>query len=248
MRILIIRHGDPDYEHDSLTERGFKEADALAETLGNMNISKIFVSPLGRAKRTAAPTAAKLGIEPVELDWLREFPAGVHFCYRDFGIDSDETAGCPWNMLPQFWTKRPELYSPEAWSGDPIYADGKVARTLETVRDGWNSLTAGLGYNRVGQLYDIAEDADEDGIIALFCHLGLGNALLSEITGGSLPFFWQTFFLPTSSVTTVYTEKYRPFERQCFMRIIGLGDVSHLSRLGIETSSSGLHSNIYSSR
>ena len=25
MRILIIRHGDPDYEHDSLTEKGWRE-------------------------------------------------------------------------------------------------------------------------------------------------------------------------------------------------------------------------------
>ena len=31
MRILMIRHGDPDYEHDSLTETGKKEAALLAE-------------------------------------------------------------------------------------------------------------------------------------------------------------------------------------------------------------------------
>ena len=31
MRILMIRHGDPDYEHDSLTEVGKKEAALLAE-------------------------------------------------------------------------------------------------------------------------------------------------------------------------------------------------------------------------
>ncbi len=29
MRILMIRHGDPDYEHDSLTETGKKEAALL---------------------------------------------------------------------------------------------------------------------------------------------------------------------------------------------------------------------------
>ena len=25
MRILIVRHGDPDYEHDTLTEKGYRE-------------------------------------------------------------------------------------------------------------------------------------------------------------------------------------------------------------------------------
>ena len=33
MRILIIRHGDPDYEHDSLTEKGWREAALLADKL-----------------------------------------------------------------------------------------------------------------------------------------------------------------------------------------------------------------------
>ena len=33
MRILIIRHGDPDYANDTLTEKGHKEAKLLAEKL-----------------------------------------------------------------------------------------------------------------------------------------------------------------------------------------------------------------------
>lgn len=33
MRILIIRHGDPDYERDSLTEKGWREVELLAERL-----------------------------------------------------------------------------------------------------------------------------------------------------------------------------------------------------------------------
>ena len=33
MRLLFIRHGEPDYEKDSLTEKGFREAGYLAEYL-----------------------------------------------------------------------------------------------------------------------------------------------------------------------------------------------------------------------
>ena len=59
MRILIIRHGDPDYEHDSLTPKGWKEAEYLSERISKMDIAAFYVSPLGRAKATAPPTPKK---------------------------------------------------------------------------------------------------------------------------------------------------------------------------------------------
>ena len=54
MRLLFIRHGEPDYEKDSLTEKGFREAEYLAEYLADVKIDACYVSPLGRAKDTAA--------------------------------------------------------------------------------------------------------------------------------------------------------------------------------------------------
>ena len=67
MKLLFIRHGEPDYEHDSLTPEGFREAECLAERLSQLDIAEIYVSPKGRAKATAAPTAEKTG-KP--WDWL----------------------------------------------------------------------------------------------------------------------------------------------------------------------------------
>lgn len=43
MRILLIRHGDPDYEKDSLTEKGFREADLLAARLKNERIDAAYL-------------------------------------------------------------------------------------------------------------------------------------------------------------------------------------------------------------
>ena len=59
MKLLIIRHGDPDYEHDDLTEVGKREAQCLAARIAPMKVREYFVSPLGRAKATAAPTLEK---------------------------------------------------------------------------------------------------------------------------------------------------------------------------------------------
>jgi len=57
MRLSIIRHGDPDYTTDTLTEIGQREARALAERLANACLTHIYCSPLGRARVTISYTA-----------------------------------------------------------------------------------------------------------------------------------------------------------------------------------------------
>ena len=47
MKLLFIRHGDPDYEHDTLTEKGHREAALLAEKLCKIPIDEFYMSPLG---------------------------------------------------------------------------------------------------------------------------------------------------------------------------------------------------------
>ena len=73
MRLLIIRHGDPDYEHDSLTEKGKKEAKLLADYLEKEKIDYFYVSSYGRAKETAAPTLERHHATPVICEYLHEF-------------------------------------------------------------------------------------------------------------------------------------------------------------------------------
>ncbi|MBR4393339.1 MAG: histidine phosphatase family protein, partial [Oscillospiraceae bacterium] len=78
MKLLFIRHGDPDYFVDGLTETGRREAELLAERIAPMDITEYFVSPLGRAVETARPTLEKAGRTAVTYDWLREFDIRVH--------------------------------------------------------------------------------------------------------------------------------------------------------------------------
>ena len=73
MKLLIIRHGDPDYSIDSLTEKGWREARLLSARLSDMKIDKFYVSPLGRAKDTASCTLDIVGKKAKICPWLREF-------------------------------------------------------------------------------------------------------------------------------------------------------------------------------
>ena len=55
MRLLLVRHGDPDYIHDSLTADGQREAGLLSVRFAGEHVDECFVSPMGRAKATAVP-------------------------------------------------------------------------------------------------------------------------------------------------------------------------------------------------
>ena len=51
MRILFIRHGDPDYLNDTLTEKGCREADLLAKRAVTLQMGECYISPLGRVQQ-----------------------------------------------------------------------------------------------------------------------------------------------------------------------------------------------------
>ena len=61
MKLLIVRHGDPDYSIDSLTETGWIEAELLSDRLCKLDVKAFYCSPKGRARDTAKATLEKLG-------------------------------------------------------------------------------------------------------------------------------------------------------------------------------------------
>ena len=44
MRLIFIRHAEPDYSIDSLTEKGWREAELLSERLSKLNVKEFYVS------------------------------------------------------------------------------------------------------------------------------------------------------------------------------------------------------------
>ena len=95
MKLLIIRHGDPDYTNDTLTEKGWREAECLAEMLSQQDITSFYMSPLGRAQDTASLTLKKMGRDAEVLPWLREFDV------RIIRPDSPDKLRIAWDWLPQ---------------------------------------------------------------------------------------------------------------------------------------------------
>lgn len=225
MKILIIRHADPDYEADSLTETGWKEARLLSERISKMDIQKFYVSPLGRAKDTASLTLKKMGREAQECEWLREFNPRIHRPDR-------ENDSIVWDWLPQDWTKVTEFYDKDAWLGDPVMQEGSVAEEYRWVTGSFDKLLAGHGYEREGNYYR-AVRSNMDTIV-FFCHFGLECVLLSHLLGISPMALWHGTCAAPSSVTTLVTEERR--KGIASFRMSSYGDVAHLFAAGEQPS------------
>lgn len=226
MRILIIRHADPDYEKDSLTPVGWKEAELLSERLKKEKIDAFYCSPLGRAQDTASLTLKKMNRTAVTLDWLREF-APPYIKYPTTGEKH-----ISWDWLPEDWTARDYFFDAGHWSDDPAFCDAKVREYYDYVIQSLDTLLADHGYRRDGRMY-AAEKPNRD-TIALFCHFGLECVLLSHLLNVSPMILWHGTAAAPSSVTTLYTEERRP--GKAYFRIASFGDISHLYATGEQPS------------
>ena len=224
MNILLIRHGDPDYVKDSLTPEGEKEAQALAAFLADKPIDEIYVSPLGRAQKTASYTLQAKGMTGVTYDWLREFDAKL--IWRP---DVEDRRKIPWDWLPQDWMKDGRFYRDDEWFLNERMAEGGVKENYDYVVSGFDSLLAAHGYVREGRYYR-AEKPNKK-VLALFCHYGVSCVILSHIMGVSPMTLWHGISMAPTSVTSIVTEERR--EGIASLRANGIGDVSHLHAAGL---------------
>lgn len=221
MNILIIRHGDPDYSIDSLTEKGWREAEILSERIAPLDVKAYYVSPLGRAKDTASFTLKKAGREAEVLPWLREY---------DVRIDDPRTGTkrIPWDMLPADWTAVPEYYLKDEWYNVPIMKSADMKAGIEAVQSGLDAVLEKHGYKREGNIYR-ALTPNEDTVV-FFCHFGVGCVMLGHLLGVSPMILWHGFMAAPASVTTVHSEERR--QGAAFFRVSSYGDVSHLYAAG----------------
>ena len=137
MRFVIVRHGDPDYSVDSLTPKGWREAELLSERLTKLDVKAFYCSPLGRAKDTASKTLEKLNRSAETLKWAREFEGKVKI--------NGETKSA-WDRLPAEWTDNPDFYTPQGWIKTPIMQSGNVEKKYNKVCKGVDELLAKHGY------------------------------------------------------------------------------------------------------
>lgn len=180
MKIILVRHGHPDYANDCLTPLGHEQAEKAALRLKDEGIGQIFSSPFGRARETARHTAELLSLDVTTLDFMHEIRWG----------SSDGKAvyadGHPWDTALYAISLGYSLMD-DSWTKQPPFCNNIVFSETERVARQSDEWMEGLGYKREGANYRVIGD-DTNRTIALFSHGGSSSALLAHLL--NLPFFY----------------------------------------------------------
>ncbi len=209
MLLYIIRHGDPIYEPDSLTELGHKQAKALVPRLAPLGFDKIFVSPMIRAQQTAAPTCKALGMEPEIREFLSEnalfeefsmqLPKDDGFLHKRWCFHQQETGYKPrepYGELPQ-------------WYDLPVFAAcrERAKPAYEQFIAAADEFLCELGYRREDGFYKIENPPYER--VAVFCHQGVGLTWIAHMLGIPPQMFWSSFDITHTGVSVLEFKNYK---------------------------------------
>ena len=214
MKIIIIRHAEPDYLNNTLTEKGFREAKILGEYYKDAKFDVIYTSPLPRALYTAQ---ALRGNRPLyEEKWLEEF-------WHPIVIDGKERHN--WDFLPRDIENHPELVSHEFLTSDfckPVH----MKEMYDDVIKHFDELLERHGYKREGSYYRVAKPNKDT--IVFVCHLGMMSLLMSRLSGIPYSQIAQYFFVAPTGVTTYVSEEREEGVAQ--FRCREFGNLDHLRR------------------
>ena len=190
MRLIFVRHGDPNYALDQLTELGERQARAVAIRLENEEIDKIYASTMGRAVQTAQATATRLGLAITErLPFMDEKWTPIHnfsFTYDHPWAEADALAEEGVSLFDLDMSKTQWFGAPERLAYD---------EDMCVAFDGWLST---LGYEREGQYYRCT--TENENVIALFSHGGSSSRVMAHLMNLPYIYFCHMFHLGHTSI------------------------------------------------
>ncbi len=230
MLLYYIRHGDPIYNPDSLTEKGEAQAQALSKRLCLTGLDKIYASTSNRAYQTALPTANALGLEVERVDFANESHAHKYFAvpcedgkrrwafgqkkFKDLFISKEVYA------LGDEWYTHPELCG----CG---FGDGVNFFTREI--DGFMRM---LGYEHDRDTHTYRSLRENNDKVALFAHEGMGGIFLSLLLDIPYPLFVTHTQLGHTGVCVI---EFDPKGDEIIPRMLQFSNDSHLYKEGIPT-------------
>lgn len=265
MRLIFIRHGDPDYANDNLTEKGKREVELLSKRICSWkNITKFYTSPLGRAKATGEPALKILNRTAEEHQWLQEFYYNTTYPENIADKSKAGTKTMCWDLMPEYFTSNPEFFDKDKWMDSDFMKGGNIRDYYKMVCDGIDDILNEYGYSRNQKnFYDVKnpvpnhnwnnpiekyhlksvkDDYNEETTLVFFCHLGVMFTIISHLVGVSPMQLWQGFYVAPTSITVLNSEERLP--GQAWFRVERLGDTNHLTQGGEQISSSGYFADV----
>ena len=221
MRLLLIRHGEPNYELDCLTENGIKQAQLLKARLEQTeDISAVYLSPMGRAQQTGKIFLEGKDIPVKTCDWLHEFDVKVP--------DPNYPEPVPvWDWYPKYWTEIPEHFDRKLFAYLPDIKGSELPVRYHAACKGLDAVLSENGLSRLGGVYVKTDDCDKT--LAFFCHFGISCVMIAHLLGVSPILTLQGLSAEPTAIATLCTDD--RFGDRVNFRMHGFGDISHLGNI-----------------
>lgn len=194
MLLYVIRHGDPIYETDTLTERGNMQAEALGLRLQRSKIDRIFSSPMRRARETAAPACRLLGLECEIEEWAHEIEDERKTIYK-----TDVPRSISWYSSAEFRAHGDLCLDYDHAFDAKVIESTQMRRKVAEIERAGDIFLEKLGYKREGENYRILFPNEQK--VALVCHTCLSRAWLSTLLHIPLHIVWAGFQMTHTGVT-----------------------------------------------
>jgi probable phosphoglycerate mutase len=218
VELVLVRHAEPEWVRDGLsiddpplTERGLKQADMLARWLADEKFDEVLVSPLLRARQTAAPLLARLGHPWRTADWLHE-------------IRNPVWHGTPAERAAEAFKADQALPSHRRWEGLP--GGESVREFVQRIRGDAAVFLDERGVRPVGGDLPVWQLREPGSRILLVAHAGTNSVLTCFLLGlQSVPWEWERFVIGHASVSRIET---LPVGDGHTFSLTRLSDVEHL--------------------
>lgn len=196
MLLYIVRHGDPVYVTDSLTERGKRQAEAVGKRIYDSQIDRIFSSPMGRALETAGPACRLLGLECNIEEWTHEIGDERLTPFPDGKLKSIT------NVQNTYYLENGnvDLNYNEAFTCAGIN-ESNIKSAVDFIEKHGNEFLERLGYKKENGVYKILRNNEEK--VALFCHSAFARAWLSVLLHIPFHIMWSSFSYTHTGVTVL---------------------------------------------
>lgn len=225
MLLYIIRHGDPDYTTDTLTERGWQQAEAVGKRLVDAGINRIFTSPMGRARQTAEPACRLLGLTPTVEEWTHEVEDERLTHYPD-----GKRKSVSWVQNTYLRENGGLDLDYDHFMDCPGFHDTRMNEAQAYIEKNGNEFLERLGYREENGVYRILRPSEEK--VALFCHRVFGLAWLSILLHIPMHMMWSSFSYTHTGVT-VLEFKNNP-NGVTAPRCLCFSDMGHLYAAGLD--------------
>ena len=227
MLLYIVRHADPIYSPDSLTELGHRQAEALARRLAATGLDRAYSSPNMRAQMTAQPACELLGLEYGIEGWMSE-----DLAWKDFTCELEDGSGRrTWTFHRQNTKIKYDetAASGGKWHESKYFSKVNAKEGYRRIAECSDEFTGRLGYRREGGAYKITRANDER--VAAFCHQGFGTLWLSHLLDISPHLFLSSFDMTHSGVTILEFANYE--DGYTAPKCLCLSDTSHIYQAGL---------------